>query len=197
MRMIGFLRGCNAVTCITTTNYWLLTSEHCRHHCDWSLPMLLSSDWSVVTLGTTHGMTVMQTENWGEITACICSALWPGQCQWTWETWDLALDLALDLAPATSSPQLQTNIRNTAQSSASPHNCDTELLRVRKISVLCFSLQKRTTKIGHKKLTGTRRLGVVNHQARIIWNNCDLTAVWCTPFHLVATHFKVGINRSQ
>ena len=35
---------------------------------------------------------------------------------------------------------------------------------------------------------------VVNHQARIIWNNCDLTPVWCTPFHLVATHFKVGIN---
>ena len=89
---------------------------------------------------------------------------------------------------------LRTNMRITAQSSASPHHCDTELLRVRKISVLCFSLQKRTTKIGHKKLTGYWSLGVVNHQARIIWNNCDLTALWCTPFHLVATHFKVGIN---
>ena len=40
--------------------------------------------------------------------------------------------------------------RNTDQSSAAPHHCDTELLRARKIPVLCFSLQKRTTKIGHK-----------------------------------------------
>ena len=40
--------------------------------------------------------------------------------------------------------------RNTHQSSAAPHHCDTELLRARKIPVLCFSLQKRTTKIGHK-----------------------------------------------
>ena len=70
---------------------------------------------------------------------------------------------------------LRTNMRITDQSSASPHRCDTELLRVRKISVLCFSLQKRTTKIGHKKLTGYWSLRVVNHQARIIWNNCDLT----------------------
>ena len=83
------------------------------------------------------------------------------------------------LAPAAAGRvhDLRTNMRITDQSSASPHRCDTELLRVRKISVLCFSLQKRTTKIGHKKLTGYWSLGVVNHQARIIWNNCDLTAV--------------------
>ena len=45
---------------------------------------------------------------------------------------------------------LQLNERNTEQSSATPHRCDTELLRVRKIPVLCFSSQKRTTKIGQK-----------------------------------------------
>ena len=70
------------------------------------------------------------------------------------------------------------NERNSDQSSAAPRDCDTELLRVRKISVLCFSLQKRTTKIGQKKagwqlsqsgLCGGR----VNHQAGIIRNNRD------------------------
>ena len=84
------------------------------------------------------------------------------------------------LAPAAAGRvhDLRTNMRITDQSSASPHRCDTELLRVRKISVLCFSLQKRTTKIGQKKagwqlsqsgLCGGR----VKHQAGIIRNNRD------------------------
>ena len=84
--------------------------------------------------------------------------------------------------------------RNSGQSSAGPGHCDTELLRVRKIRVLCFSLQKRTTKIGQKTAGCQSRLtrALVNHWARIIWNNCNLTALWCTPFPSLATHFKVG-----
>ena len=89
------------------------------------------------------------------------------------------------------------NERNSDQSSAAPRDCDTELLRVRKISVLCFSLQKRTTKIGQKKagwqlsqsgLCGGR----VNQQAGIIRNNRDCPPPWCTPSPSVATHSKVG-----
>ena len=84
--------------------------------------------------------------------------------------------------------------RNSGQSSAGPGHCDTELLRVRKIRVLCFSLQKRTTKIGQKTAGCQSRLtlALVNHWARIIWNNCNLTALWCTPFRSLGTHFKVG-----
>ena len=97
-------------------------------------------------------------------------------------------------SPACSDARQRIMQRNSGQSSAGPGHCDTELLRVRKIRVLCFSLQKRTTKIGQKTAGCQSRLTValVNHWARIIWNNCNLTALWCTPFRSLATHFKVG-----
>ena len=99
-----------------------------------------------------------------------------------------------DTDPACSDARHWIMRRNSGQSSAGPGHCDTELLRVRKIRVLCFSLQKRTTKIGPKTAGCQSRLtrALVNHWARIIWNNCNLTALWCTPFRSLATHFKVG-----
>ena len=104
---------------------------------------------------------------------------------------------AVPRSPGSCCTARPDNERNSDQSSAAPRDCDTELLRVRKISVLCFSLQKRTTKIGQKKagwqlsqsgLCGGR----VNQQAGIIRNNRDCPPPWCTPSPSVATHSKVG-----
>ena len=65
--------------------------------------------------------------------------------------WARGAEPGLQAGAGAESHALWTNIRNTGQSSATPHHCDTEILRVRKILVLCFSLQKRTTKIGHNR----------------------------------------------
>ena len=84
--------------------------------------------------------------------------------------------------------------RNSEQSSAAQATVTQSYCVCGKSEFYALVCRKEPQKLDRRRLAGSPASlrALVNHWARIIWNNCNLTAVWCTPSHSLATHFKVG-----